>query len=147
MTSPASPWRPLAVGVALAVCTIAAFGSYTYVEVRRLRDEQSAISERNRKDSLQLLRIQNNLASLAALMRDMAERVEPYPLAGWKPAFERLRGDLADAARLQLRAEVFNLLNHANFGIPVADLNSPNFGRILSAGPPRLMQFAAKFIF
>ncbi|HEV3486199.1 MAG TPA: hypothetical protein VG106_12380, partial [Vicinamibacterales bacterium] len=49
--------------------------------------------------------------------------------------------------RLQLRAEAFNVLNHANFGLPVGDLNSPNFGRILSAGPPRLMQFAAKVMF
>ena len=49
--------------------------------------------------------------------------------------------------RLQVRAEVFNVANHANFGLPVADLNSPSFGRILSAGQPRLMQFAVKFLF
>jgi hypothetical protein len=49
--------------------------------------------------------------------------------------------------RLQVRAEVFNLANHANFGLPVGDLNSPSFGRILSAGPSRLMQFAAKLLF
>jgi hypothetical protein len=54
---------------------------------------------------------------------------------------------LGDTTRLQLRAECFNVLNHANFGLPVADLNSPNFGRILSAGPPRLMQFAFKLFF
>ena len=52
-----------------------------------------------------------------------------------------------DGPRLQLRAESFNVLNHPNFGLPVADLNSPNFGRILSAGPPRLMQFAVKVSF
>jgi len=99
--SPRSPWRPLAIGVALAVCTIAAFGAYTYTEVRRLRDEQTAISERNRKDSLQLLRIQNDLGSLAVLMRDMADRTEPYPLHGWQPAFERVQRDLAEATRLE----------------------------------------------
>jgi hypothetical protein len=54
-----------------------------------------------------------------------------------------LRGDV----RLQVRAESFNVANHPNFGLPVADLNSPNFGRILSAGPPRLLQFALKVIF
>ncbi len=55
--------------------------------------------------------------------------------------------DVASAARLQLRAEAFNVLNHPNFGLPVSDLNSPTFGRILSAGPPRLLQFAAKLLF
>jgi hypothetical protein len=38
-------------------------------------------------------------------------------------------------------------LNRANFGLPVADLSSVNFGRIFSAGPPRLMQFAVKLMF
>jgi hypothetical protein len=54
-----------------------------------------------------------------------------------------LRGE----TRLQFRAEVFNVANHANLGLPVADLNSANFGRIFSAGPPRLVQFALKLMF
>ena len=41
---------------------------------------------------------------------------------------------LGSEARLQFRVEVFNVANHANFGLPVADLNSVNFGRIFSAG-------------
>jgi hypothetical protein len=51
---------------------------------------------------------------------------------------------LAERMRLQFRAESFNVANHPNFGLPVADLNSPSFGQILSAGSPRLMQFALK---
>jgi len=51
---------------------------------------------------------------------------------------------LPGETRLQFRAEVFNVSNHVNFGLPVADLNSPNFGRIFSAGSPRLMQFALR---
>ena len=54
---------------------------------------------------------------------------------------------LVRQTRLQIRAEVFNVANHVNLGLPVADLNSPSFGRILSAGPPRLMQFALKLLF
>ena len=54
---------------------------------------------------------------------------------------------LTDRTRLQVRAEAFNLANHANFGLPVADLNSANFGRILAAGSPRLLQFAARLVF
>jgi hypothetical protein len=52
--------------------------------------------------------------------------------------------NLTEAVRLQFRAESFNVANHANLGLPVGDLNSPNFNRILSAGSPRLMQFALK---
>jgi signal transduction histidine kinase len=96
-----APWRTLAVGLALALCTIAGIGAYTFAEIRRLRDEQTAISERNRRDALQLLRIQNDLASLAGLMRDMVDGTEPYPLTGWRPAFDRIRRDLDEATRLE----------------------------------------------
>ncbi len=52
-----------------------------------------------------------------------------------------------ESRRLQFRAECFNLANHANFGLPVTDLASPSFGRILDAAPPRLVQFGLKFLF
>ena len=39
------------------------------------------------------------------------------------------------------------MLNTANFNNPTAALNSSNFGRILTAGDPRIMQFAFKFDF
>jgi hypothetical protein len=51
------------------------------------------------------------------------------------------------STRLQFRVEVFNVLNTVNLGLPVGDLNSPSFGRILTAGAPRLMQFGLKWIF
>jgi hypothetical protein len=54
---------------------------------------------------------------------------------------------LSSTVRLELRAESFNVTNHTNFGLPVADLNAATFGRILSAGAPRLMQFGAKLVF
>ncbi|SFS07516.1 Carboxypeptidase regulatory-like domain-containing protein [Granulicella pectinivorans] len=54
---------------------------------------------------------------------------------------------LHETTSLQFRAEMFNVANHANFGVPIADLASPNFGRVLQSGSPRLMQFAAKILF
>jgi signal transduction histidine kinase len=100
-SAPHAPTRLLAAGVALALVTVGAVGVYTFTQIRDLRNQQTEISERNRKDSLQLLRIQNDLTSLAIAMRDMADGVEPYPVAGWRPAFDRLRGDLNAAIALE----------------------------------------------
>jgi hypothetical protein len=55
----------------------------------------------------------------------------------------RLRG----SARLELRLEVFNLLNRINFDVPNRTAFTPNFGRIFSAAPARQMQFGIKAAF
>jgi hypothetical protein len=54
---------------------------------------------------------------------------------------------LTERKRLQFRAEAFNLLNHANLGVPGTTVNSPSFGVISSASDPRILQFALKLIF
>lgn len=54
---------------------------------------------------------------------------------------------LTDRWTAQFRLEGFNVTNHANFGVPVNDLSSPNFGRILEAGSPRVFQAALKLLF
>jgi hypothetical protein len=57
------------------------------------------------------------------------------------------RFSLRERARLEFRGEFFNSLNRPNFNNPVATVSSPNFGRITSAGDPRLVQFALKLAF
>ncbi len=52
-----------------------------------------------------------------------------------------------ESKKFQLRWEVFNGLNRANFANPNASFSSTNFGKILSAKDPRIMQLAAKFYF
>ncbi|MFN2532937.1 MAG: carboxypeptidase regulatory-like domain-containing protein [Pyrinomonadaceae bacterium] len=55
---------------------------------------------------------------------------------------------LGENRRLEFRWEVFNIFNHANFGVPINDLNASNFGRVLrTSTPERQMQFGLKFIF
>ena len=54
---------------------------------------------------------------------------------------------LANGAGIQLRWEVFNLLNRANFDVPNRIAFTPNFGRIFSAQPARQMQLGVKVMF
>jgi hypothetical protein len=48
---------------------------------------------------------------------------------------------------IQLRAEVFNLLNNVQLTNPVSSLNSSNFGIITSGNDPRIVQLAVKYAF
>ncbi|HXB72271.1 MAG TPA: hypothetical protein VNY05_28795 [Candidatus Acidoferrales bacterium] len=49
--------------------------------------------------------------------------------------------------KIQFRAEFYNSFNQVNFSAPTAALNNRNFGRILSAGSPRILQFALRYTF
>ncbi len=49
---------------------------------------------------------------------------------------------------LNFRAEFFNLFNHAQFGLPINDINAVGFGAVNSTvNNPRLVQFALKLMF
>ena len=55
---------------------------------------------------------------------------------------------MATTQQMELRLEVFNLLNQFNWGNPSASFNSGQFGRITSmAGEPRIFQFGIKYGF
>ncbi len=57
---------------------------------------------------------------------------------------------LTDAQSLELRLEAFNALNHAQFYGPASvdgQIEDSNFGQIVSAAAPRLLQIAARFVF
>jgi len=54
---------------------------------------------------------------------------------------------LTGETKLQLRAEAFNLFNHANYHLPDAYVMSPTFGRVTSADSPRRCQFGVKILF
>jgi hypothetical protein len=55
---------------------------------------------------------------------------------------------VTESLRMRIRVEVFNILNHPNFGIPgpYPDFG-PFFGKIFSTGDPRRLQFGARFEF
>ena len=49
--------------------------------------------------------------------------------------------------QLEVRAEAFNAINHANFNGPTTNLSNSKFGVITSAQDPRILQFAMKLYF
>jgi hypothetical protein len=57
---------------------------------------------------------------------------------------------LTESKSLDFRVEIFNVFNHAQFYGPDSvdgEINDPQFGHIVSAQAPRLIQLAAKFVF
>src|SRR5436309_11985183 len=92
-----SPTVRLLAGLAVTLSAVALYSGYTIRQLHGLEHLQDAIIDRNRTDSLLLLRIQNNLNALGLAMRDMLDSSEPYPLTAWQAQFQRLRGDLDDA--------------------------------------------------
>jgi hypothetical protein len=49
--------------------------------------------------------------------------------------------------KLQFRSEFFNAWNKVNLGQPVPQLNNRSFGHIQTAGDPRILQFALRYLF
>jgi len=54
---------------------------------------------------------------------------------------------LTESKRRELRAEFFNVYNHAQFGLPQGNILNSSFGFVTSANPARIGQFAAKLYF
>ena len=96
-----SPTPALIFGLIITLTAVVAYSWYITIQISGLRNLQNNLTDRSRKDSLQLLRIQNDLNSLALAMRDMLDNDEPYPLTAWSAQFQRIRSDLDDALRLE----------------------------------------------
>jgi len=96
VTRPSPTFRLLA-GLATTLLAVGVYSGYTVLQLRSLKKLQTETIDRNRTDTLLLLRIQNGLNSLAITMRDMLDEQQPYPLTAWAPQFRRIRSDLEDA--------------------------------------------------
>jgi len=91
----------LLLGLVITLAVVLAYASYITIQLAGLRKLQSEMVDRNRKDSLQLLRVQNDLNSIALGMRDMLDTTEPYPLTAWMAQFDRIHQDLDNGLKLE----------------------------------------------
>jgi hypothetical protein len=72
--------------------------------------------------------------------------VEGPPITRWDfSVFKEFA--VRERAKLQLRGESFNVLNHTNFMPPNVSFGNVNFGKITTARDPRQIQIGAKLLF
>jgi len=96
-----SPTPRLLFGLFVTLVALVACTWYMTIQIAGLRALQKGLIERSRRDSLQLLRIQNDLHSLAISMRDVLDVRQGQSLSSWSAEFQRLRLDLEDGFRLE----------------------------------------------
>ena len=96
-----SPSARLWVGLCIILSIFVVFAAYTIREIRWLEDYQVNVVQKNRKASLELLRLQNDAYLLAISLRDMTAARARYPIHEWRPEFIRMRRDMDDAVRLE----------------------------------------------
>jgi signal transduction histidine kinase len=96
-----SPSARLWMGLCVTVTLFVIFAAYTIRELDWLQNFQVNVVQRNRKASLQLLRIQNDTYELAVSLRDMTLPESRYPIYYWKGQFGDVRKDMDDALALE----------------------------------------------
>jgi hypothetical protein len=61
--------------------------------------------------------------------------------------FKKFAMPYKEGHSLEFRAEAFNIFNHANLGNPTTNVSSSQFGRIVTAADPRILQFGLRYAF
>jgi signal transduction histidine kinase len=89
------------IGFAVALAALILYSLFTLRQVTVLRKLQADTVERNRLDSIQLVRIQSTLYEIGMSLHDVLE--EPYGISGFEQQFRRQRDQLADAIRRESR--------------------------------------------
>jgi len=62
-------------------------------------------------------------------------------------AFRKFTMPYLEGHSLEFRGEFFNLFNRANLNVPNSSRSSSVFGRITSAGEPRIVQLGLRYAF
>ena len=71
----------------------------------------------------------------------------PVPMNLDASMFKAFPMPFAESHRLEFRAEFFNAINRVNLGNPNTSLTNALFGRVTSAGDPRIIQLGLRYSF
>lgn len=96
-----SPSTRLWIGLCVILSIFLVFVVYSSYRIRWLEDFQVNVVQKNRKASLQLLRLQNDAYLLAISIRDLALSPNQDHISDWQPEFTRLYVDMKNAAALE----------------------------------------------
>lgn len=94
------------VGLCVILSIFVVFAVYSIHQIRWLEDYQINVVQRNRRDSIVLLRLQDDAHQLGILLRDMTLKQAEYPILDWRATFERLHGDTSNALAVEARYAV-----------------------------------------
>ncbi|MGH9325111.1 MAG: sensor histidine kinase, partial [Terriglobia bacterium] len=97
-----SPSARLWAGLCIILSIFVVFAVYSIHQIRWLEDFQIHVVERNRKASIQLLRLQNDANLLGISLRDMTLKQAQFPIAAWQSEFSRLHFDMSNALALEV---------------------------------------------
>jgi signal transduction histidine kinase len=98
-----SPTVRLLVGLLITLGAVTVFSWYSLLQLSGLKELQTKTIDGNREDSLQLLRVQNDLNTLGLRLRDMTDAQSKTGIADYQNEFSRLRSDLEDAIRKEAK--------------------------------------------
>jgi signal transduction histidine kinase len=96
-----SPTARLLVGLLIILVAVGIYSWFTLIQLQGLRSLQTSTIDRNRRDSLQLLRMQNDLSQLGLALRDMADGSSPYGIIAYRNELGGRRSDLEDALKVE----------------------------------------------
>jgi signal transduction histidine kinase len=98
-----SPTARLLVGLLVTLIAVTVFSWYSLFQLSGLKQLQTKTIDGNREDSLQLLRVQNDLNTLGLHLRDMTDAQNSTAMGAYQKEFSRLRSDLEDAISKEAR--------------------------------------------
>jgi signal transduction histidine kinase len=98
-----SPTIRFLLGLLLTLAAVTGLSTYSLYRLHQVRKVELNVLDLNRHDSLQLLRVQNDLSVLGLKLRDMLNDLDKSSLERYQQEFTLLRQDLHRALRYESR--------------------------------------------